>query len=140
TARTVDALGQRHAGPALRAVGRAVEGAVPGVREAAVVAAARHDQIKRALRITRETPGKRPRAFDAGVLESPVLSSVGGLEHAPAEAGDVQRAPGVAQDVGGGRLRHARVLHAPGASAVVAAHNTTVVRLERSTLPHLGPR
>src|SRR5439155_6724929 len=138
-ARTVDAPGQRYAGPVLCAVGRAVEGAVPGVCEAAVVAAASNNQVERALRITREAPGKRLRAFDAGVLESPALSPVGGLEHAPAEARDVQRAPGVAQDVGGGCLRHTGVLHAPGASAVVAAHDTTVVRLGRSTLPHLGP-
>src|SRR5204863_442629 len=56
-ARTVDAPEQRYAGPVLCAVGRAVEGAVPGVCEAAVVAAASNHQVERALRITREAPG-----------------------------------------------------------------------------------
>ena len=48
-----------------------------------------------------------------------------------AEAGDVERARGIAQDVGGGGLRHAVVLHAPGAAAIVAAHHAAVVSIGR---------
>src|ERR1017187_2474724 len=104
-----------------RAVGGAVEGAIAGIAEAAVIAAPRHDEVQPTLRIAHDAPGEGLRARDAGIAERPVLAGVRRLEDAAAEAGDVERARGVAQNVGGGGLRHAVILHPPGAPAIVGS-------------------
>ena len=105
----------------LRAVGGSVESTIAGIAEASVIAAPRHDQVESAQGIAHYPPGEGLAARDAGIVERPVFASVGGFENAPAEAGDVEGARGIAQNVGGGGLRHAVVLYAPGASAIVAA-------------------
>src|ERR1035441_6676560 len=103
----------------LRAIGGPVDSAVARIAEPSVIAAPRHDQVQSAHGIARHAPGEGLAARDAGIVERPAFAAVGGFEDAAAETGDVEDSGGIAQDVGGGGLRHAVVLDTPGAPAIV---------------------
>src|ERR1035441_8839339 len=122
------------------AIGGAVERAIAGIAEPSVIAAPRHDQVKRVHRIAHDAPGEGLAARDAIVVERPVFATVGGFEDAAAEAGHVEDAGGIAQNVGGGGLGHAGILYAPGAPAIVGADHAAGVGTRLCAAPHLGAR
>ena len=87
--RAVHAFGQVHLFPGLGAIGRAVERAVEIVADLAAFAAARDDEIKRAVARRRQPPRERLVRRKPVVLQRPTLAAIVGTEDAAAEAGDV---------------------------------------------------
>ena len=143
--RAVRALGQGDARPVLGPVGGPVERAVARVPDLAAFAPARHHEVERAVGGAGDTPRERLGGRETAVLRRPGLPVIGRLEDPATETARVEgtrplRARRIQQDVGGGRLGHARSRARPGQTPVPRHAHPALELVGVGVAPNLRPR
>src|SRR5207248_6751104 len=124
--RTVDVFGQVHLLPSFGAIGRAIKRAVEFVADFAALAAARDDEIKRAIAGLRQAPCEGFVLGKSVVLQRPTCAAIVGTEDAATEAG-YEQALAVEKDMRRGGWRHSVRHRFPSLAAVVASCNAAAV-------------